>query len=85
MTEANDYLANCIHRILLADCSSTEEYRRCCDLAGAIRVANELGPNAAHRRLIELVNLAEAGEYRAAKAEAAAHAKTGEAAGGRKR
>jgi|GEM_PF-6167340 len=82
---SSDYLANCIDRILRAECGPTEEYRRCCDLAGVIRLANDLGPNAAHRRLMELVNLAEAGEYRGAKPEAAAHVIIGEVADGRKR
>ena len=58
-----DYIANCIDRILSAPCLPANHYRRSKDLAGVVRIAGHNTVNAGHAELQNLVELAEAGRY----------------------
>lgn len=60
------YIENCIWRILKAPCHVSRETERVRDIAGAIRVAvsSEQKESAAHGYLSDLCTKAEAGAYK---------------------
>jgi hypothetical protein len=57
------YIANCIKRILAAECSNRHANRRADDIAEAIRIANNESIEDAHKYLMRLCDAAEAGNY----------------------
>lgn len=65
MTERQKYIANCIDRILEAECLRSNEWQRTIDLAEAVYLAATQGEEAAHQYLIQLCKDAEAGKYKA--------------------
>jgi len=58
-----DYIANCISRILMAPCHPSQTYRRDKALAEAVRAAALLGEDVAHKYLQGVLASAEAGAY----------------------
>ncbi len=62
--ESDNYLANCISRIMSAHCDNKNVRARECDLAQAIFIAADQGTSAAHNFLVEICNQAEAGKYK---------------------
>lgn len=63
MADRLEYIANCIDRVLMADCAPSEFRRRSEAIAKAIRVAHERGMIAAHEYMQMLVAEAEAGGF----------------------
>lgn len=59
-----DYIANCIFRILCCDNNAVKAAKLASDLAVVIRIAAARGEQAAHAELIQLVRVAETGEFR---------------------
>ncbi|HYE72611.1 MAG TPA: hypothetical protein VEF04_04735 [Blastocatellia bacterium] len=62
-----DYLANCINRILWAECSLSNQYKLHRAIAEAIRIAARDGELKAREYLIVLCGRAEGGEFADAK------------------
>lgn len=57
------YIANCIERILLAECKPSNHKQRFDDIAESLRIANNDGLDDAHQYLIDLCKKAEEGKY----------------------
>ena len=58
-----DYIANSISRILMAECHPSQAYTRAIVIANAVRIAASAGEQAAHDYLKSVVRLAESGHF----------------------
>lgn len=56
------YIANCIDSAL-AKCAENKRYQLCQDIAEAFKTAADLGLNAGHSQLMDIVLNAENGKY----------------------
>jgi len=68
-TNNQDYIANCISRIIDAEAAASKRRLRETDLADAVRIAAAQGEKAAHNHLIWLSKEAEAGRYKETNAQ----------------